>query len=252
MLGENGARPRPPRLEAAAKVGTGSVKARRCGRGLARTSEHRRRLADASFIHGGAGMTAIVQWHDILRRLRHCPPSSCAARPHQLLVGRRRSPLATLSSTPPSSDFFTLLDADFERWAGYRSKRRRDRRRDGEPSPSRRSHCSPSRASGVEPRQDRRAPLARERCGTRAEFTKSGRRSGASWRPTMSAGTAELRVNPDVLSCNVIEFEQRIAADDLECGERSRHRAVSRRRLSQELARVRALGGPGAVATRAA
>ena len=45
-------------------------------------------------------------------------------------------------------------------------------------------------------------------------------------------GTAELRVNADVLACDVIEFEQRIAADDLEASHRSLHRAVSRRRLS--------------------
>ena len=29
-------------------------------------------------------------------------------------------------------------------------------------------------------------------------------------------GTTELRVNPDVLACDVVEFENRIAADDLE------------------------------------
>jgi hypothetical protein len=43
-------------------------------------------------------------------------------------------------------------------------------------------------------------------------------------------GTVELRVNTEVLTCDVMEFEQRIAADDLEAATCLR-RAVSRRRV---------------------
>ena len=38
--------------------------------------------------------------------------------------------------------------------------------------------------------------------------------------PDLLLGTVELRVNPDVLACDVVDFEQRIAADDLDAATR--------------------------------